>query len=71
MHDPVRRTGDPTQVQLRNPARQTVQQRGQQRLVPLAPAAPPRRLGLLAGQVRVGEAFDAPLPDELARAFGA
>jgi prevent-host-death family protein len=41
------------------------------RLVPLAPARPPRRLGLLAGQVRVGDAFDAPLPDEIARAFGA
>jgi prevent-host-death family protein len=41
------------------------------RLVPLAPAAPPRRLGLLAGQVSLGPDFDAPLPEDMAAAFGA
>lgn len=30
-----------------------------------------RRLGALAGQVRVADDFDAPLPDEVLRAFGA
>jgi len=30
----------------------------------------PRRFGTLAGQVRVADDFDAPLPRELAEAFG-
>ena len=41
------------------------------RLVPLAAHAQPRRLGLLAGQVRVGPDFDDPLPDDIIAAFGA
>ena len=41
------------------------------RLVPLARRTAPREVGFLAGQVRVGPDFDAPLPDELATAFGA
>lgn len=39
------------------------------RLVPVEPP-PTRRFGMDAGRVRVGEDFDAPLPDDLARAFG-
>ena len=38
------------------------------RLVPLAQSGP-RRLDLLAGQVRVGPDFDAPLPTSIAAAF--
>jgi prevent-host-death family protein len=41
------------------------------RLVPLATAAPPRRLGLLEGQVQIGPDFDDPLPDDLVEAFRA
>ena len=39
------------------------------RLVPLAQRTTPRPLGLLAGQVWVGDDFDDPLPDDLQRAF--
>lgn len=38
------------------------------RLVPLAKSGP-RRLDVLAGQVRVGPDFDAPLPSTIAAAF--
>jgi prevent-host-death family protein len=48
------------------------------RLVPLtaapaagAPAKPKRVLGSLAGQIRVADDFDAPLPDDLLDAFEA
>ncbi len=40
------------------------------RLVPLARRMAPRELGFLAGRVRVAPDFDAPLPDDLAAAFG-
>ena len=40
------------------------------RLVPLARRTAPREFGFLAGQVRITPDFDAPLPDELAAAFG-
>ncbi len=40
------------------------------RLVPLARRTAPRELGFLAGRVHVGADFDAPLPDDLAAAFG-
>lgn len=39
------------------------------RLVPLEEARPPRRLGLWKGRVRIGDDFDAPLPDELQERF--
>ena len=39
------------------------------RLVPLERRTAPRPLGLLAGQVWVGDDFDDPLPDDIARAF--
>jgi prevent-host-death family protein len=39
------------------------------RLVPLAGPQPKRRLGALAGKLRVPEDFDAPLPDEVLDAF--
>lgn len=39
------------------------------RLVPVA-ASVQRRSGRFAGQIRIGDDFDAPLPDELADAFG-
>ena len=41
------------------------------RLVPLQdmPARPRRRLGLLAGKLRVPADFDAPLPDDVLRDF--
>jgi len=39
------------------------------RLVPLARRTTPRTLGSLRGQIRIGEDFDAPLPDEMSRAF--
>lgn len=39
------------------------------RLVPLAEPIPARRPGALAGRIRVGEDFDAPLPDDLAAGF--
>jgi prevent-host-death family protein len=39
------------------------------RLVPLAEARPKRRLGTLAGKIKVSEDFDAPLPDDILDAF--
>lgn len=39
------------------------------RLVPLSNPTRPRPLGLLAGQVAIHQDFDAPLPDDLLRAF--
>jgi prevent-host-death family protein len=39
------------------------------RLVPLTTRTTPRRLGLRTDQVRVGPDFDAPLPDDIQRAF--
>jgi prevent-host-death family protein len=39
------------------------------RLVPVARAAVARRLGTLAGSIRIGDDFDAPLPDEILDAF--
>ena len=39
------------------------------RLVAFAPAARPRRPGAWKGRVRIGADFDAPLPEELLRAF--
>ncbi|MGD0103093.1 MAG: type II toxin-antitoxin system Phd/YefM family antitoxin [Rhodopila sp.] len=39
------------------------------RLVPLAKRTAPRPLGLLAGQVKVGDDFDDPLPEEIMRHF--
>lgn len=41
------------------------------RLVPLARRTTPREFGFLAGQVQIAPDFDAPLPNELAVAFGA
>jgi prevent-host-death family protein len=38
-------------------------------LGPLQPAAPPRVLGILAGQVNLGPEFDAPLPAGVLDAF--
>ncbi len=40
------------------------------RLVPMVARTTPRRLGHLAGKVRVGDDFHASLPDDLAEAFG-
>jgi prevent-host-death family protein len=39
------------------------------RLVPLADARPKRRLGGLAGKLRVSDDFDDPLPDEILDEF--
>jgi prevent-host-death family protein len=39
------------------------------RLVPLVSARPQRRLGVLAGKLRVSDDFDAPLPDDILDAF--
>ncbi|HEX5098147.1 MAG TPA: type II toxin-antitoxin system Phd/YefM family antitoxin [Polyangiaceae bacterium] len=39
------------------------------RLVPVAQRAVTRKLGTLAGTIRIGEDFDAPLPAELLDAF--
>ena len=39
------------------------------RLGPLVGPRPKRRLGLLAGKLRVPEDFDAPLPDEVVAGF--
>ena len=39
------------------------------RLVPLAGSRAKRRLGILAGKLRVPEDFDAPLPDDFLDAF--
>lgn len=40
------------------------------RLVPIQAAALPRRPGAWKGRVRIADDFDAPLPCELAAAFG-
>lgn len=39
------------------------------RLVPIKPAKPIRRPGFLKGRIRIADDFDAPLPDELLKAF--
>ena len=39
------------------------------RLVPLAKRTTPRPFGLLAGQVRIGDDFDDPLPEDIMAAF--
>jgi prevent-host-death family protein len=39
------------------------------RLVPVGQDAPPRRLGALAGRLRVPVDFDAPLPDDILDEF--
>ena len=39
------------------------------RLGPLVGSRPKRRLGILAGKLRVPEDFDAPLPEEVIEAF--
>jgi prevent-host-death family protein len=39
------------------------------RLLPLAPARPPRRLGILAGRYAVPDDWDAPLPPEAIAGF--
>ena len=39
------------------------------RLVPLAHRTGPRKLGLLAGEVRLGAEFDDPLPPTIREAF--
>ena len=41
------------------------------RLVPARTVAKPRVAGLYKGKIRIGKDFDAPLPDDIARAFGA
>ena len=41
------------------------------RLVPFVRRTTPRPLGLLAGQVTIGEDFDDPLPDEIRLPFEA
>ena len=40
------------------------------RLMPLASPTRPRRPGLLKGRIRISKDFDAPLPRDIARAFG-
>ncbi|TWB22010.1 prevent-host-death family protein [Nitrospirillum amazonense] len=40
------------------------------RLVPLEALEGPRVPGLWKGEIEIGPDFDAPLPDEIARAFG-
>ncbi|MDA8198013.1 MAG: type II toxin-antitoxin system prevent-host-death family antitoxin [Thermaerobacter sp.] len=39
------------------------------RLVPLVPERPRRVFGLLAGQIRIADDFDAPLPDDVLKNF--
>lgn len=39
------------------------------RLVPIVPERPQRRFGFLEGKIRIGEDFDAPLPEEILGAF--
>ncbi len=39
------------------------------RLVPLSDPRPKRRLGGLAGKIRIPDDFDAPLPDDVLDAF--
>jgi prevent-host-death family protein len=41
------------------------------RLVPATPVGRPRPFGLLRGKIRMAPDFDAPLPPDIARAFGA
>jgi prevent-host-death family protein len=40
------------------------------RLVPLASAVPERRPGRARGRIRIADDFDAPLPPDIAAAFG-
>ena len=40
-------------------------------LVPLSASNRPRTPGALKGRIRIGDDFDAPLPPDLAKAFGA
>ncbi|MGO9265416.1 MAG: type II toxin-antitoxin system Phd/YefM family antitoxin [Candidatus Binataceae bacterium] len=40
------------------------------RLVSCAPARKPRKLGRLKGKIWISDDFDAPLPDEMLRAYG-
>jgi len=40
------------------------------RLVPVSVRQTPRQSGTMKGKIRIGKDFDAPLPDDLARAFG-
>ena len=39
------------------------------KLVPATPVRKPRKLGVLKGRIRVGKAFDAPLPADVLDAF--
>ena len=39
------------------------------RLVPLVPERPRRVFGVLAGQIRMADDFDAPLPDDVLNRF--
>lgn len=39
------------------------------RLVPLAPACPQRKKGLLKGKIKIGNGFDQPLPDDVIDLF--
>ena len=39
------------------------------KLVPLAPSRPERKPGFMKGRLRIPQDFDAPLPDEVLRAF--
>ena len=39
------------------------------RLVPLVPQRPPRVFGILAGQIRIADDFDAPLPADVLKSF--
>ena len=41
------------------------------RLVPVLGKGRRRGFGSMKGKIQIGEDFDAPLPDDLARAFGA
>ncbi len=41
------------------------------RLVPIQAQAGTRRSGSARGQIRLGDDFDDPLPDDIAQAFGA
>jgi antitoxin (DNA-binding transcriptional repressor) of toxin-antitoxin stability system len=40
------------------------------RLVPVRPTSRRRGFGALKGKIRVSDDFDAPLPDDVLRAFG-
>ncbi len=40
------------------------------RLVPCAPARKPRVLGRMKGKIWISDDFNAPLPDEMLRAYG-